>query len=198
MRLGLAAVVALGVAACATPSSQSPARASLGQIFSSEAAVRHALGDLCLASSAAGTPVASLAASPRAMTIEPVRNGGLATDQAWYAGAGVYLFAHAEGGCLVRATGGDAATLGRTAETLLAQAGLAPGRRGPGGGGRMDRSMHCRVDARPTFALLSVARAGARGTPPVQVSVGRLTDVGEENCRPSGPYVRGSRAFDPQ
>lgn len=201
-RMWTAAMALMALSGCSTgPQSEAQieASASLNQIWSTEAALTHAVRDLCLPAEAAGRPVSEFAKSPRAMSVSGPRAPSTPGD-AWYVGAGVYVVDQSESrGCYITVRRGDAAALRAAAVRLMAEPpyGLSQGRSGVAGAGRMLRTSYCGAGAQPLMALMSSARPGARDTSALQLTIFPSDpSSASANCAPNGAGEGSDRDYD--
>lgn len=137
------------LAGCATrnPSREADSRAALTQVFSTEASLTYALGEICMPAAINGIEPAQLAHSPRAMAVDPRDVGGRRGNEAWFVGSGVYVV-HTRGlrGCSIYVRGGDGEELRRIAIERLSAAGFRPGRSGTVLNGALLRNDLCLSD----------------------------------------------------
>ncbi len=196
-----AAMALMALAGCATgpqTEAQTAASASLNQIWSTEAALTHAVRDLCLPAEAADRPLSEFAKSPRAMSVSGSRAPST-PGEAWYVGAGVYVVDQSESrGCYITVRRGDAAELRATAVRLMAEPphGLSQGRSGIAGAGRMLRTSYCGAGSAPLMALMSSARPGARDTSALQLTIFPSDPSSATNCVPNGAGEGADRDYD--
>ena len=161
----------------------SPSRSGLGQLFSTEAALRYALSDVCVPAILNGQAPEALALRPQAMAVDATDNGGSPGERVWFTGSGVYVYADQLGNCTVRTCGGDARTQDRIVAEILSTGGFTTAPQSPPGNARMDRRLLCRVGPPTAGVLVSVRRDGAADTPPVQVSVFAVGPGSESRCQ---------------